>query len=240
MGQEVLIRQMFSGIAAHYDAMNTLMSFGLDGRWRRQLVQEAKVRPGDRVLDVGCGTAVLSLEAARAVGAEGQVVGMDFCREMLEVGRANLARRPEGQRVTLTEGNALSLPFADDYFSVVLSAFVIRNLDERERALAEMYRVMRPGGRLAILELARPGRLVFRFVFRQYFHHVVPWVGRCVIGKWGPYNYLPESVDNFPEPQAISHLIQRTGFIDVAYREVSWGTATIYHGSKGGDDGETD
>jgi demethylmenaquinone methyltransferase/2-methoxy-6-polyprenyl-1,4-benzoquinol methylase len=198
---------MFDRIAPVYDAMNRLMTAGLDGRWRR-LTAASVVRPGDRVLDAACGTGDLAL-ADLAAGA-GAVVGVDFSTRMLE-----RARRKSGA-IEWAEGDLLALPFADGSFDAATVGFGVRNVPELERGLGELRRVLRPGGRLALLEITTPRGLLRPF-FALWFDLAVPLAGRLLPGGRA-YTYLPASVRRFPTAEALADLLERSGFSDVRFR----------------------
>ena len=212
------VRSMFDRIAPVYDRMNRLMTAGLDRRWRR-LAAEAVVRPGDPVLDACCGTGDLAL-AARKVG--GDVVGLDFSPGMLE-----RARR-KSQAVTWVEGDLLALPFEDASFEAATVGFGVRNVEDLERALAELRRVLVPGGRLAILEITTPRGLLAPF-YRVWLDRIVPVLGRALRGGTA-YAYLPASVRRFPEPDDLAGLLRGAGFADVRYRLFAGGIVAIHTG----------
>ncbi|HWQ22560.1 MAG TPA: bifunctional demethylmenaquinone methyltransferase/2-methoxy-6-polyprenyl-1,4-benzoquinol methylase UbiE [Gaiellaceae bacterium] len=210
------VRRMFDRIAPVYDLMNRAMTAGLDRRWRRLAVREA-VRPGDRVLDVCCGTGDLALEAERHGG---RVVGLDFSERMLE-----RARRKSGT-IEWVRADALALPFPAASFDAVLVGFGVRNLDDLEAGLRELRRVLRPGGRLAILEITRPRGLAKPF-FRLWFEAFVPLVGRLLPGGRA-YTYLPASVRRFPQPEDLSRLLEQAGFEQVAFRRLGGGIVALH------------
>ena len=212
------VRRMFDRIAPVYDAMNRLMTAGLDRRWRRETAA-AVVRPGDRVLDVCCGTGDLALAA---VEAGGRVSGLDFSEPMLE--RA-LAKAPELDWVS---GDALALPFAAGSFDAVTIGFGFRNLANAERGLEEMRRVLRPGGRVAILEITRPRGLVAPF-YRLWFDGVIPLAGKVLPGG-AAYSYLPASVRRFPDPQGLAKLMDEAGFDEIRWRLFGGGIVALHTG----------
>jgi demethylmenaquinone methyltransferase/2-methoxy-6-polyprenyl-1,4-benzoquinol methylase len=197
---------MFDRIAPVYDAMNRLMTAGLDRRWRAATAQ-AVVRDGDRVLDVCCGTGDLSI-AAREAG--GEVTGIDFSEPMLERARA------KSSEIDWIEGDALALPFADGSFDAVTIGFGLRNLADPERGLAELRRVLRPGGRLAILEITRPRGVLAPF-YRFWFDGVIPLAGKVLPGG-SAYSYLPASVRRFPGPEALAKLMDEAAFEEIRWR----------------------
>ncbi len=211
------VESMFDRIAPVYDAMNRVMTAGLDRRWRR-LTAEAVVRPGDEVLDACCGTGDLALAALRR-GA-GRVVGLDFSERMLE-----RARRKSGA-VQWVRGDVLALPFADTSFDAATVGFGVRNVADLERALRELRRVLRPGGRLGILEITRPRGLLRPF-FSVWFDRVVPLLGKALPGGQA-YAYLPASVRRFPTADELAGLLEEAGFADVRVRLLG-GTIVALH-----------
>jgi len=212
------VRSMFDRISPVYDAMNRTMTVGLDQRWRRAAVA-AVVQPGDRVLDACCGTGDLA-GAAQEVG--GTVTGLDFSERMLE-----RARRKSGQ-VEWVQGDALALPFSDGSFDAATVGFGVRNLDELEGGLVELRRVLRPGGRLAILEITKPSGLLAPF-YRLWFDGFVPLLGKLLPGG-SAYTYLPASVRRFPGPDELAALLRGAGFEDVRWRTFAGGIVALHIG----------
>ncbi|HEV7134405.1 MAG TPA: bifunctional demethylmenaquinone methyltransferase/2-methoxy-6-polyprenyl-1,4-benzoquinol methylase UbiE [Gaiellaceae bacterium] len=214
------VRRMFDRIAPVYDAMNRVMTAGLDRRWRRIAVEQA-VRPGDRVLDACCGTGDLAI-AARRHGA-GEVVGLDFSGAMLE-----RARRKE-PAIEWLQGDVLALPFEAASFDAATVGFGIRNVDDLDAGLAELRRVLRPGGRLAILEITTPRGALAPF-YRVWFDRVVPLLGRVLPGG-DAYTYLPASVRRFPPPEELARLLAEHGFGDVRFRLFAGSIVALHVGS---------
>jgi demethylmenaquinone methyltransferase/2-methoxy-6-polyprenyl-1,4-benzoquinol methylase len=212
------VRTMFDRIAPVYDAMNHVMTAGLDRRWRRVAAQ-AVVRPGDRVLDACCGTGDFALAGARAGG---RVTGLDFSERMLERARA------KSSAVEWVQGDALALPFEDGSFDAATVGFGVRNLESLERGLAELRRVLRPGGRLGVLEITRPRGALAPF-YRLWFEKGVPVVGRVVSGS-SAYTYLPASVRRFPGPDDLAGLLRAAGFGEVRYRLFARGIVALHLG----------
>jgi demethylmenaquinone methyltransferase / 2-methoxy-6-polyprenyl-1,4-benzoquinol methylase len=212
------VRTMFDRISPVYDAMNRTMTMGLDQRWRRATVA-AVVRPGDRVLDACCGTGDLAVAAARAGG---QVTGLDFSERMLE-----RARR-KSIEVEWVQGDALALPFESAAFDAATVGFGVRNLDALERGLGELRRVLRAGGRVAILEITRPRGLLAPF-FRLWFDGLVPLLGKLLPGG-SAYTYLPASVRRFPGPEELAELLRGAGFEDVRWRPFAGGIVALHIG----------
>jgi demethylmenaquinone methyltransferase/2-methoxy-6-polyprenyl-1,4-benzoquinol methylase len=214
------VRDMFDRIAPVYDAMNRAMTLGLDTRWRRMTVAAA-VRPGDRVLDVCCGTGDLALAGA-AAGAH--VIGLDFSERMLA--RA----RDKSGGVEWVQGDATALPFAEGEFDAVTVGFGIRNLEDMERGLAEIARVLKPGGRFGCLEITRPHGLLRPF-FRLWFDGLVPLAGKVLPGGRA-YTYLPASVRRFPGPEHLAAAFADAGFSTVQWRLLGGGIVALHTGVK--------
>jgi demethylmenaquinone methyltransferase / 2-methoxy-6-polyprenyl-1,4-benzoquinol methylase len=212
------VRAMFDRIAPVYDAMNRVMTAGLDGRWRRETAA-AVVRPGDRVLDSCCGTGDLALACLRAGG---DVTGLDFSERMLE-----RARR-KSDEVEWVQGDALALPFEDDSFDAATVGFGVRNLEDLDRGLAELGRVLRPGGRIGVLEITRPQGALEPF-YNVWFGKIVPVLGKLLPGG-SAYTYLPASVKRFPGPEDLVRFLREAGFSDVRYRLFAGGIVALHTG----------
>ena len=215
------VRGMFDRIAPVYDVMNRVMTAGLDRRWRR-LAASAVVWPGDRVLDTCCGTGDLAVEAERRGG---RVVGLDFSERMLE-----RARRKSGT-IEWEQGDALELPFAAGEFDAVTIGFGVRNFQDLPRGLEELARVVRPGGRIAVLEITRP-RGVLRPFFRLWFDVLVPLAGKVLPGGKA-YTYLPASVRRFPGAEDLSALLEAAGFVGVSHRLLGGGIVALHTAERG-------
>jgi demethylmenaquinone methyltransferase/2-methoxy-6-polyprenyl-1,4-benzoquinol methylase len=219
---------MFSGIAPRYDLMNMLMTGGRDQAWRRRAARLAAPDAEDRVLDLATGTADLALAFLEETPAE-SVVGVDFVEGMLVRARAKLRGRRE-RRVTLLAADALALPFPDATFGCVASAFLLRNLADLGKGLAEMRRVTEPGGSVVALEITQPTLPVWRDLFRLYFHYLVPALGALVSGDRAAYTYLPRSVERFVTPPELAQLMRDVGLWDVKITRLGLGTVTIHVG----------
>jgi demethylmenaquinone methyltransferase/2-methoxy-6-polyprenyl-1,4-benzoquinol methylase len=214
------VRAMFDRIAPVYDAMNRAITMGLDGRWRR-LAAASVVQAGDRVLDAACGTGDLAI-AAREAGA--QVTGLDFSGRMLE-----RARR-KSDAIEWVQGDVLALPFDDASFDAATIGFGIRNVEDLDAGLSELARVVRPGGRLAVLELTRP-KGVLRPFFELWFDMLIPLAGKVLPGG-AAYSYLPASVRRFPGPDDLADALRRAGFADVGYRLLAGGIVSLHVGRR--------
>jgi demethylmenaquinone methyltransferase/2-methoxy-6-polyprenyl-1,4-benzoquinol methylase len=226
------VRSMFAAIAGRYDLNNRLHSFGQDQRWRRRAVRLAGIAPGDRALDVACGTGDLTEALAAARPAE--VTGLDFTDAMLDIARSKAAGRRRGDDVpdpTYVQGDATAMPFEDASYDVVTIAFGIRNVSEPERALREFRRVLRPGGRLVILEFSKPRNPVLRWMSTLYTDRIMPvtasWLAR---DRSGAYRYLPKSVETFLDRDALAARMEDVGFADVSQHVMSGGICVAYRG----------
>jgi ubiquinone/menaquinone biosynthesis methyltransferase len=219
---------MFDRIARRYDLMNSVMSAGLHHRWRARAVELAEVGPGNSALDVCCGTGDLSIALERVVGAGGEVVGLDFSDAMLDVARAKSAEL--GVRIEYLQGNALELPFEDGRFDAATVGFGIRNVVDLQRALGEMRRVVRPGGRVVVLEISTPDRPPLSWFYSVWFDRVVPLLG-AVTGEADAYSYLPESVRRFPPAAGLAKRMYDAGLRDVRYLVLAGGIVAIHAGT---------
>ena len=223
------VRLMFAEIAPRYDFLNHALSLNIDKRWRRLVIKQVAdrlKRPGAVALDLCCGTAELSLE----LGALAPTFGVDFCHPMLELGLKKV--RHGALPIDLIEGDALSVPFADSMFDVVTVAFGLRNVDGTEAGLREIHRLLKSGGRCVVLEFSRPQLPVFRSLFHFYFTRVLPRIGNAVSGSNFAYQYLPDSVQAFPDQKGLAGLMRAVGFSDVRYYNLFGGVASLHLGDK--------
>jgi demethylmenaquinone methyltransferase / 2-methoxy-6-polyprenyl-1,4-benzoquinol methylase len=225
------IQQMFGTIAPRYDLLNRMLSFGIDRRWRRKAVRLLKYREGSRILDVATGTGDVALEIARTTPPSVKITGADFCKEMVDLGQIKTAQSPYAGRINFTVAPCEDLPFPDETFDSITIAFGIRNVVDRKLGLAEMWRVLRPGGRMIILEFSTPRSQLFRQIYYFYFRRLLPVIGG-LISKYNAYKYLPDSVLEFPSHEEFAAMIEDAGFHSVHIRELTFGIASIYVGDK--------
>jgi demethylmenaquinone methyltransferase/2-methoxy-6-polyprenyl-1,4-benzoquinol methylase len=220
---ETQVRAMFDRIARVYDRMNSVMTAGMHHRWRRRAVDMARVGPGDRVLDVATGTGDLALELERRTGPGG-VVGMDFAEAMLDIARH------KAPGITFEQGNALALRYPDGSFDAATVGFGARNFSDLRQGLAEMARVVKPGGRVVVLEITTPQRPPLSWFFRIWFDHLVPGLGKLA-GDSDAYSYLPSSVRRFPGPEALGAELSSVGLDDVRWMLTAGGIIAIHWGT---------
>lgn len=225
------IQQMFGAIAPKYDFLNRLLSFGIDRRWRKQAVRLLKYREGARILDVATGTGDVALEIARSTPASVRITGADFCKEMVELGEVKVAASQYAERIDFKVAPCEDLPFANNTFDSITIAFGIRNVVDRKLGLAEMWRVLRPGGRMIILEFSTPRSQLFRQIYYFYFRRLLPVVGG-LFSRYNAYKYLPDSVLEFPSHEEFSRMMSEAGFRNIHLHELTFGIATIYAGEK--------
>ncbi len=230
MDKGARVQAMFGRIVRRYDLMNRVMTLGRDQAWRRLAARELKLDGGHpaRVLDLATGTADIALAIAER-HPEAQVVGVDFVFPMLEVGEQKSQPR-YGRRIVFAQGDALSLPFADASFDGLTNGFLLRNVADLPRSLAEMRRVIKPGGRAACLEITRPATPVFRELFQLYFYRIVPIIGGVISGDRQAYTYLPNSLTHFPRAEELKLLMLSAGFRSVSYRLLGFGTMALHVG----------
>jgi demethylmenaquinone methyltransferase / 2-methoxy-6-polyprenyl-1,4-benzoquinol methylase len=219
---------MFDRIAGVYDALNGVMSAGLHHRWRERAVDFARIGPGARVLDVATGTGDLAFELARRVAPGGEVVGSDFSEGMLA--RARAKAQPSGATVRFEWGDALGLPYANDSFDAATVGFGARNFSDLHGGLVEMARVVRPGGRVVVLDFTSPTRPPLSLFYRMWFDRIVPVLGRLA-GDATAYTYLPESVKRFPAPPVLAAEMERAGVGELRWLLTAGGIVTIHAGT---------
>jgi len=223
---------MFGEIAPRYDLLNHLLSAGIDRRWRTKTVRRVPAEGTAPILDLCTGTGDLALAYARATEGRVPIFGADFCHEMLT--RADVkAQRDAATPLSFVEADAQRLPFADETFQLVTVAFGLRNVTDTDRGLAEMTRVCRPAGRVAVLEFSLPEQPLLRSVYGWYFRRVLPRIGQLLArNRQSAYNYLPESVQEFPSGEALAARMRAAGLSRVEFERLTFGVATLYVGTK--------
>lgn len=225
------VREMFSGIARKYDFLNHFLSVNTDKRWRRLVskkLQDVLDNPEAMVLDVACGTGDLSLELQKS--GQAKIIGTDFCRPMLAVAREKNQKNQTA--IPYVEGDGMNLSFADDSFDAVTIAFGLRNFSHWLDGLKELHRVLKPNGKLAILEFSTPVVPGFKQIFNLYFKQILPRIGGAVSGSRGAYEYLPNSVSRFPDQKNLARMMGEVGFSEVEYKNLTGGIAALHSGAK--------
>ena len=227
-----LVSEQFDAIAENYDRADTVLSAGRDARWRRKALACLRLDPGETVLDVCGGTGGLALLAAAKTGPEGRVIVFDFNREMMKRGRARVERSPFGREIAFLQGDAESLAVADGSVDAVTVGFGLRNFVSPAAGLGEIYRVLRHGGRLLVLEFSVPRRRLLRLLYHFYSFRIMPLIARLICGTGEPHRYLAESIRVFPPPESVVAMIGEAGFSGAAFRRLTGGIAVIYTATK--------
>jgi demethylmenaquinone methyltransferase/2-methoxy-6-polyprenyl-1,4-benzoquinol methylase len=231
--REQRIRRMFGAIAPTYDLLNHLLSLNIDRYWRWRTTRLVPPQADGPILDLCTGTGDLALAYARAAGGRVPIIGADFCGEMLDRAVRKTATRTAAGVVRYVQADAQRLPFADDTFQIVCVAFGLRNITDTDRGLAEMVRVARPGGRVAVLEFSKPHNALLGRLYQFYFRRLLPLVGQAISRSQDEaYKYLPESVQVFPDGEALAERLRQHGLCAVWYKPFTFGIATLYVGTK--------
>lgn len=224
------IQRMFDAIAPRYDLLNRILSLGIDRRWRRFAVAQLEIPEGGWVLDQATGTGDVALEIAARTPASVRIVGEDFTQGMLRLGQEKIAASPYRNRIFLVNAPCETIPHPSGIFDGVTIAFGIRNVVDRAAGLREMCRVLKPGGRVVVLEFSHPRRRLFRGLYYLYFRRILPFVGG-LLSRRSAYQYLPDSVLEFPDRETFKALMGQAGFADVRHFDLTFGIATVYVGT---------
>ena len=232
MPRKEKIQQMFDDIAPSYDRLNHLMSLDVDKWWRRRALKEIVDGTPQQILDVACGTGDSTIAIARAAGSGSRVTGVDISEGMMALVMRKAAHEGVHDRIRLQVADGENLPFAEGSFHRVFCAFGIRNFEHKELGLKEFYRVLKPGGKVVILELSLPENRPLRGLYNVYFQHILPWIGGRVSGNKDAYRYLPASVQAFPSPERFCTMMWAAGFTRVRHRSLSLGLCRMFVGEK--------
>lgn len=230
------VKAVFNNIASGYDKMNLLMTWGMLPLWQKKVMHLTELKPGDKALDVCCGTGEMTYQAARRVGSFGGAVGLDFSEEMLEVAKEKKSKYPF-LPVSFVQGDAMALPFQDNLFEAATNGFALRNVSDIKGCLSEMARVVKKGGKVVCIDVSRPSFPPSRLFFNLYYYHIVPWLGKKLASAdevaegYAPYTWLAESLRNFPSRKGIVRLYEEAGMSEVKAYPVGFGAATIYVGT---------
>lgn len=228
------VRQMFAEIAPKYDLMNHVLSLNIDTHWRAKTLRILNLKAGEPILDACTGTGDLAIAMARTLGPETVIVGSDFCDEMLKIAREKQSRKLPGHcLVEFIEADTQDLPFPENHFQAVTVAFGLRNVAVTEKGLSEMRRVCKKGGQIAVLEFSKPTVFGLRHLYNAYFKHVLPRVGQSLSkNKQSAYEYLPQSVQEFPSGEALAKIMRLVGLTDIKMVPMTLGVVTLYVGTK--------
>lgn len=230
-GKKQQVSRMFDNIAKRYDFLNHFLSLGIDRRWRKSAIRELQSLKPKRILDVATGTADLALSAYKALEPE-EIIGIDISPKMLEIGREKIAKRDLQERIKLYDGDSENLPFEDASFDAIMVAFGVRNFGNLEKGLSEMARVLRPGGKMVVLEFSKPKAFPFKQGYNFYFKNILPAIGRITSKDDRAYSYLYESVQAFPEGDDFLAVLEKLGLKSTACKSLTLGTCSIYTASK--------
>lgn len=230
-GKKQQVSRMFNTIAPYYDLLNHLLSLGIDRSWRKRMINELRADKPTYLLDVATGTADVALEIAHQLQPE-KIIGVDIAREMLDIGRTKIAKKNLQHLIELQEGDSENLPFADDTFDAITVAFGVRNFENLQKGLREMARVLRPGGRLVVLEFSQPTLFPFKQLFHFYFKNILPTIGRFTSKDPKAYRYLYESVQAFPDGERFMAELQQAGLKAEKNIPLTLGISSIYIGRK--------
>ncbi|KFX02748.1 ubiquinone biosynthesis methyltransferase UbiE [Pectobacterium betavasculorum] len=230
--KEVMVAEVFHSVAAKYDLMNDLMSFGIHRVWKRFTIECSGVRRNQRVLDLAGGTGDLTAKFSRMVGEGGEVILADINASMLKVGREKLRNKGIIDNINYVQANAEALPFPDDFFDCITISFGLRNVTDKNKALRSMYRVLKPGGRLLVLEFSKPVIKQLSTIYDAYSFHILPRIGEAVASDAGSYRYLAESIRMHPDQETLKGMMSDAGFDSVNYFNLTGGIVALHRGFK--------
>ncbi|GIM48196.1 demethylmenaquinone methyltransferase [Collibacillus ludicampi] len=232
LSKEEKVHYVFSRIAKHYDLMNTVLSFRRHKAWRKFAMSRMNVKPGQSAIDVAAGTGDWTISLAQAVGPQGRIVGLDFCQEMLDCAIPKVAEAGVSKQVQLIQGNAMDLPFADNTFDYATIGFALRNVPDVKHVLQEMTRVVKPGGMVVSLELSKPTWPPFSKLYYLYFEKILPAIGSLASKDHVSYQWLPESLKDFPDAPTLAGMFEQAGLDHVKYWLLTGGIAAVHIGYK--------
>ena len=226
------IQAMFNAVAPKYDFLNRLLSVGFDRHWRRAAVSEFQSFGNKAFLDVATGTADIALEFGKKYPKPSQIVGMDFSLSMLKLGNKKISTNKLCKAITLIPGSAENIPFKAQSFDGVITSFGVRNFIDAKQGLREMYRILKPNGKIVVLEFSFPKNTILQWLYRYYFEKILPITGRVISGHKIAYSYLPSSVVNFPQGETFKKMLECSGFKNVSLKPLTLGIVTLYKGIK--------
>lgn len=229
-GKKEQVAQMFNNISKRYDFLNHFLSLGIDIMWRKKAIKMLREDQPEHILDIATGTGDFAIEAL-ALNPK-KVIGVDISEGMLDVGRKKMKEKKYDDRIELHLGDSEGLLFDDNKFDAVIVAFGVRNFENLEKGLADMYRVLKPGGKVVVLEFSKPTAFPFKQIYQFYFKYILPLIGRLISKDQSAYTYLPDSVRNFPDGKEFLNILDRIGFLKTQCRPLTLGISSIYVGSK--------
>lgn len=230
-GKKEQVALMFNNIARRYDFLNHFLSLGIDKIWRKKAIKSLRgIKSNPKILDIATGTGDLAIQSLK-LNPE-KVIGIDISGEMLKIGREKIKQKKLDKIITLQKGDAENLEFEDQYFDGITVAFGVRNFENLQQGLNEMYRVIKPDGQVVILEFSKPGSFPVKQFYQFYFHVILPVIGKLISKDQSAYTYLPQSVNLFPEKQQFISELEKAGFSDCKFKTLTFGIATIYQGTK--------
>jgi demethylmenaquinone methyltransferase/2-methoxy-6-polyprenyl-1,4-benzoquinol methylase len=227
-----LVRGVFDSVASQYDLMNDLMSMGIHRAWKQMTIESSGARSGHRILDIAGGTGDLALKFSRIVGEKGEVILADINASMLQVGRDRLIDRGRVQNVHAVQCDAEALPFPENHFDCITIAFGLRNVTNKNNALASMYRILKPGGRLLVLEFSKTRHPVLTRIYDNYSFNILPRMGKLVANDSESYRYLAESIRMHPDQETLKGMMEAAGFCEVRYENMTGGIVALHKGFK--------
>ncbi|MDT0628736.1 MAG: bifunctional demethylmenaquinone methyltransferase/2-methoxy-6-polyprenyl-1,4-benzoquinol methylase UbiE [Glaciecola sp.] len=230
--KESMVADVFHSVAAKYDVMNDLMSLGIHRLWKRYTIDSSGIRPGQKVLDLAGGTGDLAAKFSRIVGETGQVTLADINHSMLMVGKEKLTNMGILSNLNYVQANAEALPFPDNHFDLVTMAFGLRNVTEKSNALASIFRVLKPGGRLLVLEFSKPTSEALSKIYDTYSFHLLPKMGKLVANDSESYQYLAESIRMHPDQETLENMMKEVGFEQTSYTNLTGGIVALHRGFK--------
>ena len=228
-GKKAYVAGMFDDIALKYDFLNHFLSFGIDKRWRRHLVYSLDAGQHLNILDVATGTADLAIKIVEKL-EDSRVTGIDISENMLNIGSAKVVKKNLSDRIELKSGDAENIPFNDQTFDAATVAFGVRNFENLNQGLAEMFRILKPDGKVAILEFSMPERKTFLILYKFYFRIILPFLGKMISKNFYAYRYLPNSVNDFPDAPTFQQILQQIGFKDVKCKKLTYGICYLFTG----------
>ncbi len=226
------VADVFHSVASKYDIMNDLMSMGVHRIWKRLTIESSGVRPGYKVLDIAGGTGDLTMQFSKRVGEQGQVILADINSSMLSVGRDRLLDQGYGSNIQFVQANAETLPFPDNYFNCVSIAFGLRNVTDKDKAIRSMLRVLKPGGRLLILEFSKPSNELLSKVYDKYSFTALPFMGKLITNDSESYKYLAESIRMHPDQETLKGMMEEAGFVNCRFQNMTGGIVALHTGIK--------